>query len=329
MRKTALAAACLSFGLISSGALAQETRLASGLSGYEDPYSWHNETLAFGVSAGWLTGQSHEFVYDGSGNKDSELIWDMNHAYALNADLGIRLIPALKLNARGTWGGHIDNHMEDYDWMGRPYGQTDWTHQSVHDDTELDHFARFDINLQYDILQNRALVLSGLLGARVTGVQWSAYGGDYVYTTDPATTFRDDVDSFPDGTLGITYEQTWAVAYAGVSASINTPSWRATGSIIGSPLAYGRGDDDHWLRLLNFDDELDRTNFIAASAEMAYLFGGHYQLFLNANAERYFHTYGSTTLTDTSSGGSVNYSGDVAGADHENLQISLGFRVTN
>ena len=28
-------------------------------------------------------------LWDAAGNKISELIWDMNHAYALNADLGI------------------------------------------------------------------------------------------------------------------------------------------------------------------------------------------------------------------------------------------------
>jgi outer membrane protease len=92
-------------------------------------------------------------------------------------------------------------------------------------------------------------------------------------------------------------------------------------------LAYRKDDDDHWARSLHFEEDFDRTNFVAVSAEAAYLFGSHYQVFLNANAERYFHTYGSTTMT--SSGGSVELSGDVAGGDHENLQISLGFRVTN
>jgi plasminogen activator len=327
MRRIFAAAAVLWIPLLATGANAQA--LASGLDGHEEPYTWENETLSFGVSAGWLTGQSHELVFDDDGNKISELIWDMEHAYALHADLGIRLTPALKLNARGTWAGGFDNHMEDYDWLGLDYGQTDWTHRSVHDETELDHFARFDINLQYDLIQNDSLVLGGLLGARFTGVQWSAYGGDFVYTTDPSSTFRDDVFSLSDDVLAITYEQTWSVVYAGVHASLQGPSWRLTGSLIGSPFAYGDSDDDHWLRSLNFDDDFAATTFIAASAEAAYLFGGHYQVFINANAERYDETEGDTEITDTSSGGIFSLDGDVAGGDHENFEISLGFRVTN
>jgi outer membrane protease len=229
MRKTALAVASVWLGFTASGATAQEIGLASGLDGYDESYTWENETLSFGVSGGWLTGQSHEFAHDAAGNKISELIWDMNHAYALNADLGIRLTPELRFNARGTWGGDIDSHMEDYDWLGLDYGQTDWTHRSIHEDTTLDHFARFDLNLQYDFLRGPAVVVGALLGGRFTGVQWKAHGGDFVYTTDPATTFRDDVFSISDDASVITYEQDWAVAYAGLAASINAGSfnWRA------------------------------------------------------------------------------------------------------
>jgi hypothetical protein len=56
--------------LIGGGASANG--LSSGLDGYEEPHTWESESLSFGVSAGWLTGQSHEFVYDGDGNKVSE-----------------------------------------------------------------------------------------------------------------------------------------------------------------------------------------------------------------------------------------------------------------
>lgn len=327
MRRTFAVAAALWLPLVGASAIANG--LSSGLDGYDEPYTWESESLSFGVSAGWLTGQSHEFVYDGDGNKISELIWDMEHAYALHADLGIRLTPALKLNARGTWAGGIDNHMEDYDWMGLEFGQADWTHRSIHDETELDHFARFDINLQYDVIHRESLIIGGLLGARFTGVQWSASGGDFVYTTDPSSTFRDDVFSMSDDILGITYEQTWSVVYAGVQALLQGPSWRVTGSLIGSPFAYGEDDDDHWLRSLNFESNFEPTKFVAASAEAAYLFGGHYQVFVNANGERYYNTDGDMKITDTSSGGSLSLDGDVSGGDHENFEVSLGFRVTN
>jgi omptin len=191
----AVLALCLSTGV--GVAQADKTRLASGPIDDPKPLSWDSETLSFALSAGWLTGQSHEYVYDG-GQKLSELIWDLDHAYVINADLSIRLMPALKLNIRGSFGGHIDSYMEDYDWMSLDYGVTDWTHRSQHDDTELDRFAHFDLNLQYDFLRTDALTVGGLLGARFTGIQWSAYGGDYIYTSDPGSTFRDNVGSIDD-----------------------------------------------------------------------------------------------------------------------------------
>jgi outer membrane protease len=149
-----------------------------------------------------------------------------------------------------------------------------------------------------------------------------------VYTSDPTdpTVFRDDIGSFPDGLLGITYEQNWAVPYLGLAASINAGSFRLAGSVIGSPLAYGSSDDDHWLRGVHFEDDFDRTNFVAASAEAAYLFGSNYQIFLNANGERYFRTGADTTMTGAEGNGEFE---DGGGADHQNVQISLGFRVTN
>jgi outer membrane protease len=219
--------------------------------------------------------------------------------------------------------------MEDYDWLGLDDGVTDWTDRSVHEDTELDYFTRVDLNLQYDFLRMPVLTLGGLLGARVTGIQWSAYGGDYVYTSDPATSFRDEIGSFTDGEIGITYEQAWLVPYIGIAASLDMGNLRISASAVGSPLAYGTDDDVHWLRDLNFIDDFEPTNFLGAAAELSYRYGPQYQFFVNATAERYFRTSGDTTLIDITSGASAYYGGDVSGADHENLQISVGMRVTN
>jgi outer membrane protease len=230
------ALACLI--LFMETAEAQQTRLASGLS---DEAGWQDDNLSFGLSGGWLTGRSHELVYE-DGEKISELIWDLDHAFVLNADFSFRLLPALRLNAGASFGGHIDSYMEDYDWPGLDYGVTDWTDQSTHEDTELDYFTRVDLNLQYDFLRMPVLTLGGVLGARVTGIQWSAYGGDYVYTSDPATSFRDEIGSFTDGEIGITYEQAWLVPYLGIAASLDMGDLRISASAVGSPLAYGTDD---------------------------------------------------------------------------------------
>jgi omptin len=263
----AVAALCLSTGVIVAQA---ETKLASGLIDEPQPLSWDSEILSLGLSAGWLTGRSHEYVYY-QGEKISELIWDLNHAYVVSADLSMRLIPALKLNMRGSFGGHIDSYMEDYDWLALGYGVTDWTDRSQHDDTELDHFLRFDLNLQYDFLRTDVLTLGGLLGARFTDVQWSAYGGDYVYTSTPGTTFRDQNGSFDDDWLGITYEQSYTTPYVGVAGSLTLDRLRFSGALAANPISYLSTQDDHWLRDLTVTADFARTEYLGATAELSYL----------------------------------------------------------
>src|SRR3546814_9973093 len=91
--------------------------------------------------------------------------------------------------------------MEDYDWF-QP--GNDWTDRSRHFDTDLDHYLMIDIAGRFDRLRWEDGRLGLLGGVRYTDVQWTAYGGDFVYT---ATTFRDTVGSFPAGERGITYRQ--------------------------------------------------------------------------------------------------------------------------
>jgi outer membrane protease len=279
------------------------------------------------LSGSWLTGESHEYVYE-NGDKLSELIWDMQHAFVISADLGLRLTHALKFNIKGSIGGHIDNYMEDYDWLARDYGVSDWTDRSQHDDTELDHFARIDFSLQYDFLSTDRAALGALLGLRYASVQWSAYGGSYIYTSDPSTTFRDQVGTFDDDELGITYEQDFATPYLGLAASLSHDRVSLRGSLVASPFSFIETKDDHWLRDLTLTADYEPTGFIAAEAEASYRLNHYAHVFINVAAEQYREAEGDSNYDYYSLGGSFDLE-DGAGAEHQNLQLSLGFRISN
>ncbi|HEY7749003.1 MAG TPA: omptin family outer membrane protease [Aestuariivirgaceae bacterium] len=289
--------------------------------------NWDSESLSLGLSAGWLTGRSHEFVYDGD-DKISELIWELDDAFVVGVDLSVPLVPALTLNLRGWIGGHIEAYMEDYDWMALDYGVTDWTHLSQHDDTELDHFARIDASLQYDFLSNNILTIGGLAGLRLTEMQWSAYGGTFVYTSNPGTTFRDDKFTLGDDWLGITYRQTFTTPYLGVVGSLDLGRTKLTGTLLGSPFSYLSTEDEHWLRDLTISADFDPTIFWSAVAEVSYRWSDHWELFLNAAGERYVTAEGDSNYEYYSSEVSFDLE-DGARADHHNLQVLFGFRVSN
>lgn len=326
MRTLFCAVVTLCFSTSADIARAQQTRLASGLES-QRATGWHDGTLSFGISAGWLTGQSHERVFY-EGDKISELIWDLNDAYILSGDLSIRLLPALKINVRGSFGGNIDSYMEDYDWLGLEYGITDWTDRSQHDDADLDDFARFDMNLQYDLLQTGWLTLGGLLGARFTTVQWSVYGGDYVYTSDAETAFRDVIGSFADDLLGITYEQSYATPYLGVVAPLSVGRLQLSGSLLASPFSFLNTSDDHWLRELTITADFSRTKFFGATAEASFILNPWSEMFLAATAERFEEATGDSTYDYYGYGTTFDLE-DGAGADQETLEISIGWRVFN
>ncbi len=77
--------------------------------------------------------------------------------------------------------------------------------------------------------------LGALLGLRFASVQWSAYGGSYVYTSDPSSTFRDDVGTIDDGVLGITYEQNFTTPYLGLAGEVSYDNISLRGSVLASP----------------------------------------------------------------------------------------------
>ena len=77
-----------------------------------------------------------------------------------------------------------------------------------------------------------------------------AEGGTYIYTSDAddISTFRDTEGDFPDGQLGITYEQIFHTPYAGFEIEIPSGLFFLSTKITGSFAVVGRAVDHHHLR---------------------------------------------------------------------------------
>ena len=79
----------------------------------------HQVAVAGRLGVGWLSGESTETVYDTeTGRKLSELVWDLDSVFMLNAGASIEPTPWLRLNA-DVWFRMNDGSgsMDDYDYV--------------------------------------------------------------------------------------------------------------------------------------------------------------------------------------------------------------------
>ncbi len=184
-------------------------------------FTQFNEKVTLEVYAGYLTGQSREFVYNPySGNKMSELIWKIDGVWVLGGTLSVHPTDWLTLRLSGWVPLSDSGTMDDYDWK---YVGRDWSDWSHHGDTRLEsaymfdtglaaRFASFGKNQVFDSAR-----LEFLAGYRQLYLSWTAYGGSYIYSDSGA--YRGDIGGFPKGQPGISYEQWMKAPYLGLGAA--------------------------------------------------------------------------------------------------------------
>ena len=209
----------------------------------------NDQQVSLYIHAGRMAGEANEYVMDGD-NVLSRLIWKIDELYLAGG--GIKWAPssAVVLQA-DLWLKAADglSTMDDYDWL---ISGADWTHWSHHDDTTVTKAAIFDFSLKYTPSEMRDSIfrLKPVIGYRFTDFEWQARGGSFIYTSDPdnISTFRDTEGEFPDGVLGITYEQIFHTPYAGFEIEIPAGLFYLTAEFTGSFLVMGQAVDHHHLR---------------------------------------------------------------------------------
>lgn len=271
--------------------------------------------------------QSNEIVYARPGSSDhlSQLIWQST-VPVLTGAAKVRL-PAgwsIKADARVATGG---GYMEDYDWFGpyfKGYGFNDWTHRSQHDKTNLDWYFNGSLLIGYDAKVSDHVTITPDVGLDYTDVQWSAYGGKFVYST---AGYRDNQFTLPDSIKGITYRQQLPALVAGINAEITQDRWVFDLAAHGGVTFNASGRDQHWLRDLHFTDTMQPSPIASVGATANYRMSKGVHLFLSGTATRIFTARGDTDVSDLA-GNPLGSAADVAGLDHFSASISGGLKGT-
>jgi omptin len=144
-------------------------------------------TFSLGATIGQVGGTAYERVYIPERDfKLSELQWDLEDVAMAGVQVGVGFPGRFRLNLGYRAAvNEGDGDMVDRDWMLEDSVSDDeWTHESRHPDTALDSGTMLDINLDFRALSRGSFSLSGILGYRSSEWEWSARGGDYIYTWD-------------------------------------------------------------------------------------------------------------------------------------------------
>lgn len=304
--KRGLIILCMAFGATPSAGRAEDMLMTSA-----------DGAVVFKGSYGITAIESNELVYQGK-TKISQLIWQSTAVSTFTGQVKIDL-DRFFVRATGTIGVGGDGYMRDFDWQ---IADKPWSDRSQHPDTRLNHYFSGSIEAGREVLNLDGTVVSLTGGFKYTDVQWSAWGGSYVYSFG---SFRDSRGKFLDDQRGITYQQQWPVPFLGLDLQRSEGAWTFQGSFQGGLAVDGTGTDNHWVRSLLFVDHVDVTPAIMASASVEYEFRPATAIFVSGALDKIFRGRADTDAHDTVSGAHDQYKNS-AGADFLSGTISLGLR---
>jgi len=290
-----------------------------------EPESDVGVTVTGGI--GLVVLEANEFVYDGIGSDTrlSQLIWQST-APMLSAGLEVGTPEGWTVSAKAQVAMSGDSYMEDYDWIA-PYatgtGDDDWSDRSQHEDTNLDWYFNGSLLVGYNLPVADGMKVNVNAGLKYTDVQWAAYGGSYVYSDSG---YHDAVGDFPDGEPGITYRQTFPAAVIGIDGEVTDGAWTVAGSAHAGVTLYAQGDDRHWMRDLNFIDNLESAPLVSVEGSVGYELAEGMQVFVAGSAEQIFTARASTDVYDIPTGDYLGSDIDQAGGDLFAASLSVGIK---
>jgi len=236
-----------------------------------------------GASLGQLGGTAKELVFDyplGRKFKTSELTWDLSEVAVAGVQASIGFGGRLRANL-GLWSALSEGSgsMVDRDWLyanaitaGRvdadAVGDSDWTHESLHDDVSVDSAVMLDLNLSVEAWESGPFSVRGIVGYKQDALTWSARGGTFVYSVER---FRDTVGRFPAVEV-IEYEQVYRIPYVGVAASWTGSAFSVEAHLLGSTAVSAEDTDHHRLRDTVFSGEFSGGTFVGAGVAGSWAF---------------------------------------------------------
>ncbi len=219
-----------------------------------------NESFAIQVSAGILSGEAKEHVFDkenyvtkredGRRHQISRLDWDMKNVPVVGLNGTLRIDERLTLNA-GIWGAldasDDDGDMDDYDWLaGDNVSYSEYSKST----SDLTSGVIADVNLAYDFVKDwNGLTATILVGARAEEWEWEAMDLYALYS---------DNNYAPIIETGkvCDYRQSYVSGYVGLAAEWRAGAWALNGYFTWGRY-YAEDEDDHFMADKHFEETFD------------------------------------------------------------------------
>lgn len=286
--------------------------------------------LRFSVDGGVVFGTANEVVYD-EGNRGSHLIWKLA-VPTVRVGLDYELESKWTITGAITAGKSGGSRMVDYDWMGPnfvSYGFDDWTHRSISENTDVNHYYKLELGAEYDLIEKSDVTLSGLVGISYTSAKWTAYSGTFIYSdSEPGDGcgFRGCIGELDPG-RGIDYVQKLPSLYLGVEGRRELGRFTLSGQIRVGATVNGRDIDNHYLRNLRFDESFDTTGYLGLGARIDFQPGKRGNWYASVELERTFHSVGDAKVTNTETG-ETDFAARAAGLDLSTARVAVGYSLS-
>lgn len=272
--------------------------------------------FTLGLGGGYLTGQSKEYVYwpEYNNHKASELKWDINSMYMLGInsalEIGSRFVLKFDGWIQATDG---DGDMDDYDWV---YVGYDYSDVSRSPNTDVTDGSMIDINAGYNFFRSQNTVLTGIIGYKRDDFGWEAKGGYYSYE------FGTSTGTFPEGEVGISYDQTLETIYGGIGFSADfSGNFHLAGRVLYSPFVQAEAVDHHYMRNFVTYADFEDGDFWGLDVAAAYDITQSVDIELGIRYESYDNMQDDSEYHFNDEGVVVVFE-DAEGTDHSSAMIT-------
>ena len=292
--------------------------------GASSGYATSDDTVRVNAGIGAMYLEGNEKVLSGDYTV-SHLIWQ-TLTPVLRGSLAVDFGGGFTASVEGSIAGFGSSYMEDYDWLKGDDSFANLSHRSQHPDTQLDHYFTGAAALGYELVHDDSAVIRAHGGIKYTDVQWTAYGGTYVYSS--AGGFRDIAGSVPDGVAGITYRQQLPELFLGVDGEERYGNFRVGGLLRGGVTFLGVATDDHYLRIppLHFVDSLWMAPTFTAGVDVGFALGRNVELTLAARYDHIFEQRGDAKIYDANTDTLIGSSTGTAAAAMRSAEITAGLK---
>lgn len=289
--------------------------------------SFYTDRMAGEISAGTISGETRERVYDpnSGGRKISQLDWKYQNASVIKVAADWDILPALSLGFSGwtTFASH-GGYMKDRDWSqeNAPHKLTD---TSWHPATRLNFANEVDVNIKGWLLNAPMYRLGVMAGYQERRFSFNATGGTYHYTNEE--TGLPDTGEFAKGERVIGYKQTFRMPYVGLIGSYRYQNLEFGGTLKYSDWVNASDNDEHYARKITYKGTFKNQTSLSLSGHAGYYILPLTKVFIEGNWNRTLNKRGDVDMMNYENGERDRLK-DTGGIESHSFMTVLGLRHT-